>query len=316
MRRFWLYISGFLILAAFFAEIYFFFLFNKNLEDANRVREGLSSLRSISIDSIKIFSGIDVSKGIMEIKEKKYKFESFLNGGKRILKGIDHKAFSYLWADTSRNIDIITKNERGSKDFSTAFSDIDSSIPPMIESLELLEKQYRKEANFNLIIFGAINLLVLLSLPLFFIFLQRIAFFDLKAKRLGVKSLLGNLNKEVEELADEIEEISTKTIKLSLRKSEDGYSGITASLEEMRKKIDSFLRESFLKEGEEFKGSLQNLIDSLSLSLNNIVASTMMEMEKFKELEKNLEKISGKLTFLKKRVAEISFSIKSKEKEI
>jgi len=311
-----LYISGFLILTAFFAEIYFFFLFHKNLEDANRIREGLSSLKIISIDSIKIFSGIDVSKGIMEIKEKKYKFESFLNGRKRILKGIDHEAFSYLWADTARNIDIITKNERKSKDFSTAFSDINSSIPPMIESLESLEKQYREEANFNVIIFGATNLLVLLSLPLFFIFLQRIAFSDLKAKRLAVKSLLGNLNKEVEELADEIEEISTKTIKLSLRKSEDGYSGITASLEEMRKKIDSFLRESFLKEGEEFKGGLQNLIDSLSLSLNNIVASTMMEMEKFKELEKNLEKISGKLTFLKKRVAEISFSIKSKEKEV
>ncbi len=316
MRKFWIYISGFVILMAFFTDLYFFFLFNKNLEDLDKVREGLASLRSISIDSTKIFSGVDVSNSIAEIKEKRHEFGNFLNSKKGILKGIDHEALFYLWTDTAANIEIITRNERESKDFFSAFSGINSSIPPMIESLELLEKQYREKANFNVIIFGVINLLVLLSLPIFFIFLQRIAFSDLKAKRLALKSLLGSLNKEVDELADEIEEISTKTIKLSLRKSEDGYSVITTSLEEMRKKIDSFLRESFVKEREGVGSSLQNLIDSLSLSLNNIIASTMMEMEKFKELEKNLEKISGKLSFLKKKVAEISHFTKSKEKEI
>ncbi len=316
MRKFWIYISGFVILMAFFTDLYFFFLFNKNLEDLDKVRQGLVSLKSISIDSTKIFSGVDVSNSIAGIKEKRYEFGNFLNSKKGILKGIDYEALFYLWTDTAANIEIITRNERESKDFFSAFSGINSSIPPMIESLELLEKQYREKANFNVIIFGVINLLVLLSLPIFFIFLQRIAFSDLKAKRLALKSLLGSLNKEVDELADEIEEISTKTIKLSLRKSEDGYSVITTSLEEMRKKIDSFLRESFVKEREGVESSLQNLIDSLSLSLNNIIASTMMEMEKFKELEKNLEKISGKLSFLKKKVAEISQFIKSKEKEI
>lgn len=316
MRKFRVYTLGFVILIAFFADLYFFLLFKKSLEDSNKVREGLFFLKNISIDSIKIFSGIDVSNSIAEIKEKKYKFESFLKRRKGILKGIDHEALYYLWADTAGNIEIILKNERESKDFFSAFSDMNSSIPPMIESLEFVEKQYRKKANFNVIIFGVIYLLILLSVPLFFIFLKRISFSDLKAKRLAMKSLFGNLNKELEELTDEIEEISTKTIKLSLRKSEYGYSVITASLEEMRKKIDSFLGESFVKEREEFESSLQNLVNSLSLSLNNIIANTMMEMEKFKELEKNLEKISGRLSFLKKKAAEISLLIRSKEKEI
>lgn len=315
MRKFWVYTLCSLILIAFSADIYFFLLFRKNLEDSNRIREGLSSLKGISLDSTKIFSGIDVSNSIEGIKEKRYKFESFL-GRKGIIKGIDHEALSYLWADTAGNIEIILKNERWSKDFFSAFSDINTSIPPMIESLESLEEQYRKRANFNVIMFGVIYLFVLLSLPLFFFFLQKEAFSNLKAKRLAMKSLFENLNKEVEKLADEIEEISTKTIKLSLRKSEDGYAVITASLEEMRKKIDSFLGESFIKEGKEFENSLKNLVNSLSLSLNNIIAGTMMEMEKFKELEKNLEKMTGKLSFLKKKAAEISLLIKSKEKEI
>lgn len=315
MRKFWVYTLGSLILIAFSADIYFFLLFRKNLEDSNRIREGLSSLKGISIDSTKIFSGIDVSNSIEGIKEKRYKFESFL-GRKGIIKEIDHEALSYLWEDTAGNIEIILKNERGSKDFFSAFSDINTSIPPMIESLESLEEQYRKRANFNVIMFGVIYLFVLLSLPLFFFFLQKEAFSNLKAKRLAMKSLFENLNKEVEKLADEIEEISTKTIKLSLRKSEDGYAVITASLEEMRKKIDSFLGESFIKEGKEFENSPKNLVNSLSLSLNNIIAGTMMEMEKFKDLERNLEKMTGKLSFLKKKAAEISLLIKSKEKEI
>ncbi len=315
MRKFLLYLLFFVILIAFFTDIYFFFfLFNRNLEDANRLREASLALKNISTSSTKIYSGLDVSNSIVEIKENKDKFESFLM--RRNLAGINFETFSSLWRETNGNIATLVKNERSSGDFFRAYSDINSSISPMVERLEIIEKQCRKKAKFYIFVFGIINILIIISLSLFLVLLQRKRFSDFEKKRLAVKNLLENLNKEVEEVADEIEEISTKTIKLSLRKSENGYSLITSSLEEMRKRIDSFLDESFVTEGEDSKGNLQKLIDSLSLSLNNIIANTIVEMEKFKETEKSIEKISGKLSFLKKKVAEISLSIRNKEKEL
>lgn len=315
MKKFLLFFLGFAILLYFFIGLYFLSLFNSNFENAIRFIEGADILKCISINSMKIYAGLDVSKGISEVKEKRDKFESFLKGGKRKLKGLNYEEFYSLWKESVQSLDILIKNERGSPDFFRAYNDVESYLYPLIEKLASVEKQYRREAKFNILIFGAINLIIIISLPLFFTFLQRKAFYDLKKKRANIKRVLENLNKEVDELADEIEEISTKTIKLSLQKSEGSYSTFTSSLEKMRGMIDSFLSKSLVTE-ESYESSVQKLIDSLSLSLNNIIANTIVEMEKFKEMEKSLEKISNKLSYLKKRVAEISHSIKSKEKEI
>ncbi len=314
MKKFLLYPLFCFILFAIFTDLYLFFLFNQNFEDAKRLREASLSLKNISMSSMKIYSGLDVSNSIGEIKEYKVKFESFLM--EKNLAGINFDTFSSLWRETDKSIATIVKNERGSGEFFRAYNDINSSIPPMVERLEIVEKQCRKKGKFYIFLFGAINILIFISLPLFLIYSQRKGYYELEKKRNAVKSLLKELLKEVEEMADEIEEISTKTIKLSLRNSKDGYSLITSSLEEMRKKIDSFLGESFINEGEDLKISPKKLIDSLSLSLNNIIANVIVEMEKLKESEKSIEKISGKLSFLKKKVNEIFLSIKNKEKEL
>lgn len=310
-----MFFLGFAILLSFFINLYFLFLFNSNFENAIKFREGSDTLKCISINSMKIYAGLDVSNGISEVKEKRDKFEIFLKGEKRNLKGIKYEEFYSIWKESIQALNILIKNERGSSEFLRAYNDLESYLSPLIEKLESVEKQFRRDAKFNILIFGAINLIIIISLPLFFTLLQRKAFSDLKEKRVNIKRVLENLNKEVDELADEIEEISTKTIKLSLQKSEGSYSTFTSSLEKMRKMIDSFLSKSLVTE-ENYESSVQKLIDSLSLSLNSIIANTIVEMEKFKEMEKSLEKINSKLSYLKKRVAEISHSIKSKEKEI
>lgn len=302
-----------MLIVSFFADIFFFLLFNEGLKDLTKIRDASSSLKKISMDSMKIYSGLDVSNSIEEVKKEKERFRDFLKESKS-LKGINLEVISSLWKEVEINLNLLVKNERNSKDFVRVYHEINNLIYPVIEEFEILEKKLKGEIKSNIIKFTLANIIVVFSLPLFFIFLQKKARVDLMKKKHDIKILLENLSTGVEELADEIEEISTKTIKLTLRKSENEYSIITNSLEEMRKRIDSFIKESFDKEKEDYRKSLNDLTESLSLSLNSIIASTMMEMEKFKEMEKSLEKINEKLSFLKKKVAEISLSIKNAQK--
>lgn len=315
MKRFLLYFLFVIIVGAFFAGTYFFYLFNEGLRNLTKIREASSSLKKISMDSMRIYSGLDVSNSVEELKKEKERFKGFLIKNKG-LKGINYEGFSTLFREAEININLLVKNERNSKDFFRAYHEMNNLTYPIIEELEILEKKMREEIKSNIIKFTLANIIVIFSLPLFFVFLQKKARLDLMKKKHDIKIHLENLFIGVEELADEIEEISTKTIKLSLRKSESGYSTITNSLEEMRKKIDFFIKESFDKEKEDYIKNFNNLIDFLSLSLNSIIASTMMEMEKFKEMEKSLEKINEKLSFLKKKVAELSLSIKNTQKFI
>ena len=274
---------------------------------------GISNLKNISLCSARIFSGEDVSSSIGILKEEELKFENFL---KVLGEKVDLKEFLVLWKEAVKNINVIMKNERGSKEFFRAYSDLNNISPPMIEGLEGIKGYYKKKFKSEILISFALSLFVIFSLIVTFFLFRKSISTDFKRKRYSLKNLLIKIEKEIEEMADEIEEISTKTIKLSLRKSENGYSLITSSLEEMRRNIDSFLKKSFVNEGKGFEENLQNLIDSLSLSLNDIIAKTMVEMEKFKDMEKNIEKISGKISYLKKKVADISLSLKNKEKEI
>lgn len=310
MRKFLLYFLLVIILLNFSTEIYFFCLFYESIGSLARMRDASSILKSISMDSMKIYSGLDVSRSIEELKEGKQRFGDFLRKDKN-LKGINYNVFSSLWEEVVNNLDLLMKNERGSRDFFRAYHEVNNLIDPVIREFETSEKKLRAETRSSIIKFGLAHLILIILLPLFFIFSQKKAFFELKKEKLGMKTLLKNLSKEVEELSDEIEEISTKTIKLSLRKSESEYSIITSNLEEMKKRIDSFIKEALEKEEGDYRKSFHNLIDSLSLSLNTIITGTMVEIEKFKDMEKSLEKINEKLSFLKKKVAEIYLSIKN-----
>ncbi len=319
MRKVLLYLMAILILIAFFFDIFLFIRFNISLKERKRISEACQALSSISVASSRIFSGADVSQSITVIKDEKRKFENFISSSVKGEIGLSPshlQSILSLWEETAQNLNFLIKNIRDSKEFFTAYYEINNSIKPINEALTQKEKSLERKIKSQSLILGTLNFLIILSLPLFLLFWQKTTLSKIHKNKEKLKSLFLKLEKDVDEISDEIEEISTKTIKLSLRKSEDGFSSISSSLEEMRDKIDSFLRASFLKEGEDFKGDFRKLVEDLSLSLNSITTSTIVEMEKFKDMGKNLEKMSGKLSSLKKKVSELYVSIKNTEKEI
>ncbi|MGQ9618939.1 MAG: hypothetical protein ACUVUG_08285 [Candidatus Aminicenantia bacterium] len=294
---------------------FFFIRFYLTIEKALELKDACHTLNYISVNSSKIFSGIEVGESIKIIKYEEESFDKTL----RKLNDFSDSSFDSifsLWSDIKRNLDFLVKNERDSKDFFRAYSEISNSIKILVDFLKSSEKIFEKKAKSKFFIMASLNFLTLISLGLLIILSKKEASINLKKKRENLRAILKKLDKDVEELSDEIEDISTKTLKLSLRKSENGFSTISSSMEEMRNRIDGFLKESFVKEEKELKVSLERIVEALSLSLNNIITSTMVEMEKFKDMENSIEKLSGKFSTLKNKVLGISFFIRDTENQI